>query len=60
MIITENSCSDNGTALEDSNRINFLQTYLSSLRESLDQRANIIGYMTWSLLDNFEWTSGYK
>lgn len=59
MIITENGFSDNGTTLEDDVRINYLQTYLSSLRDSMDQGADVIGYTTWSLLDNFEWINGY-
>ncbi|KAK1327204.1 Beta-glucosidase 44 [Acorus calamus] len=52
----------NGTlpqALRDTKRIHYFKSYLPQLKKAIDERCNVIGYFAWSLLDNFEWTSGY-
>ncbi len=61
--ITENgSCyndePDNGV-VNDQGRIDYLQQHLISLNRSMNSGVNIKGYLTWSLLDNFEWAEGY-
>ncbi|MFZ0840161.1 MAG: family 1 glycosylhydrolase, partial [Xanthobacteraceae bacterium] len=33
--------------------------YTSALREAIKRDADVRGYFVWSLLDNFEWNSGY-
>jgi len=40
----------------DSKRMLFLNRYLWTLSQALEQGCNIIGYCYWSLLDNFEWS----
>lgn len=63
--ITENglSCHDvislDGK-VHDPNRIDFLQRYLRELRRAAEDGADIRGYFQWSLMDNFEWHSGYE
>jgi beta-glucosidase/6-phospho-beta-glucosidase/beta-galactosidase len=38
----------------------FLQKYLwELLKATKDDGCNVIGYTVWSLMDNFEWASGY-
>ena len=32
---------------------------LSHLHESIEAGVPVIGYMHWSLIDNFEWLQGY-
>ena len=51
--ITENglSCDD------DRLRIVFLSEYLSAVREAIDLGVDVRGYLYWSMLDNYEWTS---
>ncbi|MDT8862943.1 GH1 family beta-glucosidase [Alkalihalobacillus sp. MEB130] len=61
--ITENgSCYNdepvNGE-VKDSGRVNYLKQHLVSLERSMQAGVNIKGYLTWSLLDNFEWAEGY-
>ncbi len=62
--ITENGCSYNDQlvdgACEDNNRVDFIQTYLAACKEAIDQGVNLKGYFIWSLMDNFEWASGYE
>jgi beta-glucosidase len=48
-----------GEAVHDDNRIAFLRAYIGALNEAAAAGADIRGYFVWSLLDNFEWDSGY-
>ncbi|KAL5979941.1 hypothetical protein ACLOJK_039053, partial [Asimina triloba] len=45
--------------LYDFERISYYQSYLLQLKKAIDEGANVVGYLAWSLLDNFEWLSGY-
>jgi beta-glucosidase len=45
--------------LNDVTRVRFYQSYLNELKKGIDDGANVLGYFAWSLLDNFEWGSGY-
>lgn len=59
ILITENGWSDDGQ-LNDTDRINYLRGHLTEvLKVKMCVGANIVGYGIWSLLDNFEWLSGY-
>ncbi|OIR09151.1 beta-glucosidase [mine drainage metagenome] len=63
--VTENGCGGNSDqlgpdgAILDQHRIAYLKLYIAKLREAVAQGADVRGYMVWSLLDNFEWGSGY-
>lgn len=60
IIITENGWSEDGSSLEDTDRIEYVQLHLSSILDAIYQYGvSVIGYTQWSLLDNFEWTDGY-
>ncbi|GJT36901.1 beta-glucosidase 44-like protein [Tanacetum coccineum] len=64
VILAENGMDDPGNitftkGLHDTTRINYYKSYLAALKQSVDEGANVIGYFAWSLLDNFEWRSGY-
>jgi beta-glucosidase len=56
IIVTENGI---GTA-DDAQRIRYLDEALRGLRRLLDEGCDVRGYFQWSLLDNFEWTLGYR
>ncbi|MES2152852.1 MAG: GH1 family beta-glucosidase [Pseudomonadota bacterium] len=43
----------------DSARIAYVQGHLGALKSAMDQGVDVRGYFLWSLLDNFEWNSGY-
>ena len=46
--------------LRDTTRVWFYRSYTGQLKKAIDQGANVAGYFAWSLLDNFEWLSGYS
>ncbi|MCW5744853.1 MAG: beta-glucosidase [Alphaproteobacteria bacterium] len=45
--------------VNDPERIAYLAAYTDALRAAREQGADVRGYFVWSLLDNFEWGSGY-
>lgn len=62
--ITENglSCHDVVSLdgkVHDPNRIDFLQRYLREFKRAGEDGVEVAGYFQWSLMDNFEWHSGY-
>ncbi|WCJ31314.1 beta glucosidase 41 [Euphorbia peplus] len=67
VVITENGMDDPNTpfvplnkALQDNKRIEYHRDYLSNLSAAISQdKCNIRGYFVWSVLDNWEWNSGY-
>ncbi|MEX3963912.1 GH1 family beta-glucosidase [Paraburkholderia sp. EG286B] len=63
IFITENGCAskdvlENGR-VQDTDRIRFLDLHLAALSEAARQGVDVAGYFAWSMLDNFEWASGY-
>ncbi|NBW06742.1 MAG: glycoside hydrolase family 1 protein [Caulobacteraceae bacterium] len=53
--------TESGTAVaDDARRIAFIDAALDGVRECLDEGIPVHSYLYWSLLDNFEWTSGYS
>ncbi|KAJ8924115.1 hypothetical protein NQ315_006897 [Exocentrus adspersus] len=60
IIVTENGFSDHDGTLEDYKRIDYLQSYLSSILDAIhEDGVKVTRYTAWSLMDNFEWYSGY-
>ncbi|PAN45386.2 hypothetical protein PAHAL_9G123300 [Panicum hallii] len=64
MIISENGMDQPGNLtreeyLHDTVRVDFYKNYLTELKKGIDGGANVTAYFAWSLLDNFEWLSGY-
>jgi beta-glucosidase len=61
---------ENGTAnadeigqdgkVTDQSRIDFLKAYTTAMFDAIKAGADVRGYFVWSLLDNFEWGSGYS
>lgn len=50
--------SENGSACDnDDFRIIYILEYLSAVSQAIDMGVNVFGYLYWSLLDNFEWSS---
>jgi beta-glucosidase len=43
----------------DTARIDYLKAYTQAMHQAIAKGADVRGYFVWSLLDNFEWGSGY-
>ena len=46
--------------VHDPQRIDFMNRYLLEFGKAIEDGVRGAGYFTWSLMDNFEWTEGYK
>lgn len=46
--------------IHDHERISFLEAHIRQISRALDAGVPVSGYLTWSLLDNFEWALGYS
>jgi len=63
--VTENGCAtadvpDADGFVADWGRVNFLRAHLRAVHDAIQAGANVQGYYVWSLMDNFEWVSGYE
>nr|CAB3471209.1 unnamed protein product [Digitaria exilis] len=67
VIVTENGMDDSNSpfsrlenVLQDDKRIRYHSDYMSNLLDAIRKEGcNVHGYFVWSLLDNWEWNSGY-
>jgi beta-glucosidase len=61
--ITENGMASGDLPVDgwvdDADRIDFIQRHLGALHAAMHEGVDVQGYFLWSLLDNFEWNSGY-
>ncbi|PQQ05440.1 hypothetical protein Pyn_17918 [Prunus yedoensis var. nudiflora] len=46
-------------ALNDSQRIDYYYNHLYYVQRAIKHGVHVKGFFAWSLLDNFEWYSGY-
>jgi beta-glucosidase len=46
--------------IHDSNRIQYLQSYLKALHQAIERGVDVRGYFIWTLMDNFEWAEGFQ
>ena len=65
LIITENGAAFADTMsadgqVHDEPRVRYLQDHFAAVHEAMRQGVHVDGYFVWSLLDNFEWASGYE
>ncbi|GMN55352.1 hypothetical protein TIFTF001_024464 [Ficus carica] len=58
MYITENGVQDPSVP-EDKIRIKYYRRHLWHLLQAIKMGANVKGFYAWTLLDDFEWSSGY-
>jgi beta-glucosidase/6-phospho-beta-glucosidase/beta-galactosidase len=56
ILITENGLPTN----RDDDRWTFLFLHLWQVARAINDGVPIVGYLHWSLLDNYEWADGFK
>jgi beta-glucosidase len=67
--VTENGCGGNDGSpgetpdarghITDKHRLSYLKQHTAAMAAAIARGADVRGYFVWSLLDNFEWGSGY-
>lgn len=65
MVITENGSAwpdvlDHSGRVHDDKRCDYLVRHLAQVHRAVESGAPVSGYFAWSLLDNFEWSYGYR
>jgi beta-glucosidase len=55
MLVTENGVAD----ASDDNRGRFLLEHLYQVGRAIERGDDVVGYLHWSFIDNFEWASGF-
>ena len=48
-----------GGRIHDAQRTDYIARHIVAVADAMRQGVRMEGYMVWSLLDNFEWASGY-
>ena len=56
VLVTENGIM----ATDDTQRIRYTRESVAALAAEIDRGTPVLGYIHWSLLDNYEWSSGYN
>jgi beta-glucosidase len=64
LYVTENGISldetpDENGLVDDPLRIEYLEAHINAIGRAIQAGADVRGYYVWSLMDNFEWASGY-
>jgi beta-glucosidase len=65
IMITENGLAANDVVNDDGrvydpDRAEFMKGYLSALKRAANEGIPVLGYLHWSVMDNFEWAEGYE
>lgn len=63
VLITENGAAFKDEVVDgkvhDVQRQRYIQNHIAAVNQAMEQGVPVDGYFVWSLLDNFEWSSGY-
>ena len=63
LVVTENGMANADSVhegvVDDEARIEFHRRYLAEYGRAIEDGVPCIGYLLWSLMDNFEWAEGY-
>lgn len=66
LYVTENGAAfadpprASGHLLQDPQRVAYYRSHLRAAQAAIREGVDLRGYFAWSLLDNFEWASGYS
>ena len=56
VFVTENGIADKS----DKYRATFIVSHLNEVKRAMSDGADVIGYLHWSLMDNYEWQEAYR
>ncbi len=63
IFITENGMANDDKVIDgkvnDQIRSDFMDEYLKNVKRAIGEGIPVLGYLHWSLMDNFEWAEGY-
>jgi beta-glucosidase len=63
LLVTENGAAFVDELMDaqvvDPDRLEYLREHIAACADAIAQGVPLKGYFAWSLLDNFEWASGY-
>lgn len=57
--LAANDMIDKDGKVHDNKRADFIRNYLSRLGQAISEDIPVLGYLHWSVMDNFEWAEGY-
>ena len=64
VMITENGAAFKdvliGGVIDDASRVQYFHDHIAATQAAIVQGVPVTGYFAWSLMDNFEWASGYE
>ena len=65
IMVTENGTAfpelpGEGGYVADAARVRYLREHLLAVHDAIQAGAPVTGYYVWSLMDNFEWSQGYR
>jgi beta-glucosidase len=65
LLVTENGAAFSeadtpSREINDEQRIAYLRDHIQALSRARQRGIPVRGYFAWTLLDNFEWTNGYR
>lgn len=46
--------------MHDPQRIDYIERHLIEIYKAMKSGADVRGYFCWAVMDNFEWTIGYR
>jgi beta-glucosidase len=64
VMITENGAAFKDQLIngkvDDISRVRYFHDHISATYAAIEQGVPVTGYFAWSLMDNFEWASGFE
>ncbi len=65
LVITENGAAFHDVVgpdgfVDDQDRLDYVRSHLIAAHRALSEGVDLRGYLLWSMMDNFEWSHGYR